>query len=377
MATVVDKGVGAPGKRWLVRYREPGGRSARQREKSFDRKKDAVDFATKMENDKRENSYVDPSAGKVSVRRYAADWLALKPMAAGTEESYERIMRLHVLPQLGKKTISQVTAADVEELYALWRRQGAMPNTIDSRRIALSGILSHAVRHKRIRENPAKQAEKPANPIMQVDERALPSFDEISALAKEIGPRLEPAVWLMACCGLRIGESLGVFPEDIFDGTLRCRRQVVRIKNSSGKYVALYAPLKHRKEGEWRDIPAPSTLEPLAERLPIRNQAGGMIYPDLFRKSWDRALKRLGLPGYNPHDLRHKWATVTLSNGVPIHEVSRWMGHSSIKITVDRYGHLTLDGSERCREVIEATFGVHMLSGFPAPRELGAELVLA
>ncbi|MFI9257920.1 phage integrase central domain-containing protein [Streptomyces sioyaensis] len=123
-----------------------------------------MDFATKMENDKRENSYVDPSAGKVSVRRYAADWLALKPMAAGTEESYERIMRLHVTPQLGKKTMSQVTAADVEELYALWRRRGAMPNTIDSRRIALSGMFSHAVRHKRIRENPVKQAEKPANP---------------------------------------------------------------------------------------------------------------------------------------------------------------------------------------------------------------------
>lgn len=66
-----------------------------------------------------------------------------------------------------------------------------------------------------------------------------------------------------------------------------------------------------------------------------------------------------------------------LRGGVPIHEVSRWMGHSSIKITVDRYGHLTLDGSERCRQVIEATFGVHMLSGFPAPAEHGAELVLA
>ncbi len=53
------------------------------------------------------------------------------------------------------------------------------------------------------------------------------------------------------------------------------------------------------------------------------------------------------------------------------------MGHSSIKITVDRYGHLTLDGSDRCRQVIEATFGVHMLSGFPAQRVPGAELVLA
>ncbi|MFE0376793.1 hypothetical protein ACFW1M_14680 [Streptomyces inhibens] len=194
-------------------------------------------------------------------------------------------------------------------------------------------MFSHAVRHKRIRENPVKLAEKPDNPITQVDERALPSYEEISAVAKEIGPRLEPAVWLMACCGLRIGESLGVFPEDILDRTLRCRRQVVRVKNSSGKYIAHYAPLKRRKEGEWRDIPAPNSLEPLIERLPIRNQARRMIYPDLFHKSWGRALKRLG--------------------------------------------HLTLDGSERCRQVIEATFGVHMLSGFPAPRVPGAELVLA
>ncbi|MFJ9420174.1 tyrosine-type recombinase/integrase [Streptomyces sp. NPDC101227] len=75
------------------------------------------------------------------------------------------------------------------------------------------------------------------------------------------------------------------------------------------------------------------------------------------------------MPDYNPHDLRHKWSTAPLSNGVPIHEVPRWMGHSSLKITVDRYGHPTLGGSERCRQVIEligATFGVQMLSGFPA-----------
>ncbi|MFF3545697.1 hypothetical protein ACFYXD_28060 [Streptomyces platensis] len=78
------------------------------------------------------------------MRRHAADWLGLKSTAAGTEEAYERIMRLHVLPQLGKKTISQVTAADVEELHKHWRRPGAKLNTVDSRRVALSGMFSHA-----------------------------------------------------------------------------------------------------------------------------------------------------------------------------------------------------------------------------------------
>jgi integrase len=364
MAQIIDRG-STSGKRWLVRYREPGGRTARQRERSFDRKKDAQDFATKAENDKREGSYIDPNSGKVTVRKYVAEWLAVKDMAPGTAEAYERIMRLHVLPFIGAKTLMQVTSADVEALYVRWRRNGASPNTIEARRIPLSGVFSHAVRHRRIRENPVKHAEKVTTPAKSVDERALPDLKEISLIAQEIGSRLEPAVWLMASCGLRIGEALGVHPDDLQGNSVRIRRQVVRVKNATGSYVAMYAPLKHRKQGEWRDVPVPDSLHALTGTLPIKNASGGMAHPDLLRKSWDRAIRRLGLPEYNPHDLRHKWATVTLSNGVPIHEVSRWMGHRSISVTVDLYGHLTQDGADRCRKVVQCAYGAHMVTEPP------------
>ncbi|WP_156178519.1 tyrosine-type recombinase/integrase [Saccharothrix sp. ST-888] len=283
MATITDHGPGFSGKRWTVRYREPGGRTARQREKSFDRKKDATDFAIKVENDKRENVYVDPTAGKVPLHRYAAEWLNAKSMSAGTTESCERIMRLHVIPYLGRKSLSQVTTADIEELYARWRRAGAAPNTIETRHIAVSGLFSHAVRHKRTIKSPVQQAERPHSPVIRVDERSLPEYEEIAALARGIGPRLEPSIWLMACCGLRIGESLGIFPEDIHGGTLRLRRQVVRIKGGTGKYMAPYAPLKHRKEGEWRNVPVPRFVESLVsafrsqmrpEGCPTRSSSG-------------------------------------------------------------------------------------------------------
>lgn len=353
-----------------------GRRTARQREKSFDRKKDAVDFATKVEGDKRENLYVDPSAGKVSVRRYADEWLAGKAASAGTLESYERIMRLHVVPHLGRKTISQVATADIESLYARWRQEGAALNTIESRHIAMSAMFSHAARHKRIRSNPVAAADKLENPVIPVDDRALPSFEEIAALAHSIGPRLAPAIWLMASCGLRIGESLGVHSADFHDGSLRIRRQVTRYKDASGKYVQKYAPLKHRKEGEWRDVPVADSLQPFIDRLPINNASGGLPYPDLLRKSWGRAIKRLGLPEYTPHDLRHKWTTATLTSGVSIHEVSRRLGHRSIKVTVDRYGHLTQDGHERCRQVVEVAVGPYMLTAGRATSERGAESVL-
>ena len=164
-----------------------------------------MDFATKMENDKRENTYIDPAAGKVSLRRYVDDWLTGSVVSAGTWESYERIMRLHVVPYLGRKTISQVTTADVETLYSRWTRDGAKPNTVESRSIALSALFSHTVRHKRISSNPVKEAEKLENKVIPVDERHLPSLEEIQAIASSMGPRLAPTVWLMTCCGLRIG----------------------------------------------------------------------------------------------------------------------------------------------------------------------------
>ncbi|WP_107450964.1 tyrosine-type recombinase/integrase [Streptomyces sp. RTd22] len=240
-----------------------------------------MDFATKMENDKRENTYIDPAAGKVSLRRYVDDWLTGSVVGAGTWESYERIMRLHVVPHLGRKTISQVTAADVEALYSRWTRDGAKPNTVESRSIALSALFSHAVRHKRISGNPVKEAEKLENKVIPVDERNLPSLEEIQAIASSIGPRLEPAVWLMACCGLRIGESLGVFPEDFREGVLRVRRQIVRYQGPDRRYVARYAPLKHRSEGEWRDVPVPESLSVLLRGFPSSIMSVGRRIRDL------------------------------------------------------------------------------------------------
>lgn len=50
---------------------------------------------------------------------------------------------------------------------------------------------------------------------------------------------------------------------------------------------------------------------------------------------------------------RHFFASTALANGVPIHEVSRWLGHKSIKTTVDIYGHLVAEARDRCRDVLQ------------------------
>ncbi|WP_246144742.1 tyrosine-type recombinase/integrase [Actinacidiphila oryziradicis] len=63
-------------------------------------------------------------------------------------------------------------------------------------------------------------------------------------------------------------------------------------------------------------------------RLPLQKGAQGRRHrhPD-------------GSPKYTPHCLRHFFASTALASGIPIHEVSRWLGHRSIKTTVDVYGN--------------------------------------
>ncbi|MBX6384218.1 MAG: tyrosine-type recombinase/integrase [Microbispora sp.] len=62
------------------------------------------------------------------------------------------------------------------------------------------------------------------------------------------------------------------------------------------------------------------------------------------------------LPDTTFHDLRHTFASTALAEGVPISEVSRWLGHESITTTVDLYGHLVPEASERARSALDSAF---------------------
>ena len=56
-----------------------------------------------------------------------------------------------------------------------------------------------------------------------------------------------------------------------------------------------------------------------------------------------------------PHK-RHTFASTALAEGVPISEVSRWLGHKSITTTVDLYGHLVPEATGRARDALDGAF---------------------
>ena len=70
---------------------------------------------------------------------------------------------------------------------------------------------------------------------------------------------------------------------------------------------------------------------------------GHWLDPDNASKLFKTVARRAGLDGWHMHELRHSAATFLLANGVPIEQVSRLLGHSSIRITSDTYSHLVTE----------------------------------
>lgn len=378
------------GHNWTVRYREPGGRTARQRERTFAKKtgpEGADSFASKVEHDKGMGVYLDPKRGSITLRAWAKEWLERQILAEGTMRNYEGFTKNHLVPHLGRKTLAGLAKSDFERFIAALHRsgEGMAASTINDRMKFVTAMIEAAIIEKRISENPAVGVKIARTSTLAVDEDEIPTLEEVELLAKHISPQYRLTIYLQAGAGLRISETLAYASECRRTDFIRVRWQVSS-KANRGDCRTTFVPLKHRAEGEYRDIPTAPFLEeeidahmeqwdavPVVFKdksgkdrqlevlfAPRERGKGTMPTATTYAYHFRKACKAAGLvdvngkPKYTPHSLRHFFASTALANGIPIHEVSRWLGHKSIKTTVDIYGHLVPGAWHRCREVMQS-----------------------
>ena len=75
------------------------------------------------------------------------------------------------------------------------------------------------------------------------------------------------------------------------------------------------------------------------EKLVFNGNRNVMLHRETFKNALNRCLEKAGIPHIRVHDLRHTYATIRLLRGHNIGDVCHQLGHSSIKITYDIYGH--------------------------------------
>jgi len=223
------------GNRWEVRYRDPEGK---QKARLFDRKVDAERFLTSVEHSMLIGGYVDPAAGKVTFQTFAEEWRHIQVHRAGTAQSAEHQLRLHVYPAIGHRPMAAIRPSEVQSLVQRLATELA-PSTVEVIYGRVVAVFRAAVRDRIVTTSPCVDIRKPAKPPASMLE--VLSRDQVFALAEAMPERYRALVLAGAGTGLRPGELFGLTVDrvDFLRRSVRVDRQLARVR---GKGVALAPP---------------------------------------------------------------------------------------------------------------------------------------
>lgn len=338
-----------PRKPYTVRYQH----QSRQRERSFATQREAKDFKAEFERQSRLNLFVDPRNGSIQFTEYAGRWIDGLDLASGTRDAYRSALARHIAPAVAGRTLAQVSQdrEAVESILAGMRDKGlsavyrgrvvsVIGGAMDAAVVA-GRLPSHRLGGIKVRREVSQQA------------TIIPATkDQLETLACGLGPGLGLSVWIMAGTGVRISECLAVRRDGFLDGGKRLRvgEQVSRAGG--------YGPLKGRRPGEYRDVPVPSWLWAKVNDDDGVHRSDGYLFPATtysgYRHRFNAAVAKAGLPGgFTVHQLRHLYASKLLTSGVPITDVSKWLGHRDINVTHQIYSHLVPESWDRARDALE------------------------
>ena len=292
-------------------------------------------------------------------------WLPAKRtrVKPSTASAYERIIRLHIVPHIGRIPLQQLQPEDLDELYAKLltdgKRSGSRAGGLSAKSVrnvhtTLLSALSDAARKGTVLRNAAAVADPPrvarsAQPLRVWTSEQLRTF-----LQSIDGHNLYPLYFLAATTGMRRGELAGLtwHNADLDAARLTVSQQIVSVD-----YQLIESDLKTEASRRTIDLDDRTVAElrrhrrrQLEEHMATGRRGnrdyvfatndGSPIHPDLISQTFERAVARLDVPRIRLHDLRHTHATILLRENVHPKVVSERLGHASIAFTMTVYQHV-------------------------------------
>ena len=356
---------------------------------TFDTKTLAVHAQEKMKAEKRLGTFVPPAELRrqararkaleeaqaleearraVSVETYAPHWLqqlANTGRSEGTIRAYRSTLKVHILPKIGGKRVSEVTKDDIDTVLASCK-SGQVRNNVT---ICLRSMMNSA-REDGHTEAVFKLRGTKIKSRAETHPDQIASGEQLQALADAMPPRYRLAVLLAGICALRIGEALGLQRGDFTgledgDPVLHVRRQWLG-KAQGGAH---YAPPKADSAGDIR-IPhglAPAILnhlatyvrpEPDAPLFTSEHDQSRPLSQSSFRDHWNKARAQVpGMEALHFHDLRHTGLTEYARTGATQAEIMARGRHKSVEIAA-RYQHATKVRDRINTDAMGQAFGI-------------------
>jgi integrase len=292
---------------------------------------------------------------------------------AGTYRSYEWIVRVHLIPGLGKLTLEKLNPQVLQAFTTGRSKAGLSPATVKHINATLRAALSQAEEWELVDRNVAKLVKLPRA------QKYKPTFlspEQAKAFLLFTADHPQEALFSVALSlGLRRGEIVGLRWQDIdfAAGMLRVTHSLERIKGSG---LQLGDP-KSAKAQRLLRLPQVCILALARQKENQRiarewcgakwkegdfvftTSVGTPMQPEMVTREFKAIIAASGLPDMRLHDLRHSCATLLLAQGVHPKLVQETLGHSTYQLTMDTYSHmipqLRNEVADRMDEILSPT----------------------
>ncbi|MBT5320703.1 MAG: site-specific integrase [Chloroflexi bacterium] len=342
--------------RWIARYR---GADRQERQKAFRRKIDAEGWLRDRQAEITTGAWIPPERARRLFKSVAAEWLDSHTGKPSTVAGYRSILSCQLLEKFGSRQIGSIERYEIRRFISDLSKTELSANSVRNVLNVIKGICSHAVETGALRSSPAAGL---AAPRGERREMVVATDSQIAKIADRVPAHYRVLIFAAAYTGLRAGElaALRVGDLDLMRGRIHVRRAVAEVH---GRMET--GPPKSGKE---RTVSVPPFLQNMLttqvaaaakdpEALVFTTKDGAQIrisnfYPRLFRPAADA----VGLETLRFHDLRHTCVAFLIASGAHPRAIMERLGHSSITVTMDVYGHLLPSLDDELTDALETRF---------------------
>ena len=299
-----------------------------------------------------------------------------------TIEGYSKAIEGRIKQYFAPKpnlTVGSLRPKDVRKFYNSMYAAGVTPNTVLSYHTLLHAAFQQAYRDEIIDVNPFDRVERPKKIPFNGDHYSKEEL--LLLLSKTEDDPIHAPIVLASAMGLRRSEALGIRWSriDWEKKSVLLDTKIATYTDESGKTVT--EPIEQMKNrSSRRTLPIPEqVMEMLKQQLEKRelyqklfkqnyckeyldyvcvNEMGFLLRPNYVTRRFRETLEKNNLRHIRFHDLRHTFASLMLSEEVPLINVSRYLGHSDVSTTANIYAHLDKASKQSTANVME-----HILSG--------------
>lgn len=290
---------------------------------------------------------------------FASEWMQINKhkITESTYVKYLSVIEKHIMPRFGGMRPEMITTAAVSEFaIGLSDGLGLSPKTVRDILTILNSILKYAKKEIGVIMPDVeiiypKSSKKEMRVLSRTEQERL-----IAALTRDMD-EYKFGILLALITGLRIGELCALRWEnvDFEGGFIRVKSTMQRLRNIENSTLNIYSTKviisDPKSEGSARKIPLTDNARTLCKRFYRGGARAFVLTGEIDRYCEPRKLqyhfygitREIGLTDVNFHALRHTFATRCVEVGFEIKSLSEILGHSSPKITLERYVHSSME----------------------------------